>query len=218
MQRHEIGARVRRPRRPPPPVGLRVERDARPRARARARGATTAPASSAASTWKVTLSAPDCGDLLRSGAPGRRPSGGSRSRRRARGSAARSSAARPGPIVTGGTKWPSPTSKWKMRHAGVRAAPRSARRGRRSPPRRATARPRPSASSRPAHRGDPTARGAEAGDEEAARAVDVRQRQQELRPARVAELRPLGCRAASTARPDASTTASFSSALIVQTE
>ena len=36
--------------------------------------------------------------------PGRPPSGGSRARPRPRGSAARSSAARPGPIVTGGTK------------------------------------------------------------------------------------------------------------------
>ena len=59
----------------------------------------------------------------------------------------------------------------------------------------------------------------QAGDEEAGRAVDVRQRLQELRALRVAERRPLVRERRVDARgPQASTTASDSSALTVQTE
>ena len=64
-----------------------------------------------------------------------------------------------GPIVTGWTKCPSPTSKWKTRAPASQQRARSARRGARSPPRRATARSRPSGSSRAQRHGaDPMAR------------------------------------------------------------
>ena len=74
----------------------------------------TAPTSSTASTWKVTLSPPDsaisskwCGGLSTIRWQSIRPSIrwiiGAIDRRTI------------GPIVTGGMKWPSPTSKWKTR-------------------------------------------------------------------------------------------------------
>ena len=51
----------------------------------------------------------------RSGARGARSSGGRRSRRRPGGPGRRSSSATRGPIVIGGTKWPSITSTWMIR-------------------------------------------------------------------------------------------------------
>ena len=74
-------------------------------------------------------------------------------------------------------------------HAGVEQLPRSARRGGRSRPRRATARSR-----RPTHSRQRIAAAscAHSRDEEAGRAVDVRQREQELGPPRVAEAGPFG--------------------------
>ena len=114
------------------------------------------------------------------------------------------------------------------RGARARAARRPARRAARSRPRRATARPRPSGSirqptvlrlrSEAAHPASMSSVSHQPRDEEPGRAVPVRQRQQELRPARVRELRPLLAERLDGSRPIASTTASFSSALSVQTE
>ena len=113
---------------------------------------------------------------------------------------------------------PAGRSARRRRRSGRRArrsaaASRSARRGARSPPRRATARPRPCAPSRARTpqatlwRATAPLTHAQPRDEEAARAVDVRQRQQELGPAsdagtaatrRRASGRPRGPRASTT--------------------
>src|SRR5918999_4602370 len=94
--------------------------------------AITAPASSATSTWKVTLSPPDS-------AISRKWCTGSSTIRWQSSTPPRSCTGRAierrttGPIVTGGTKWPSPTSKWKTR------APASRSRSSCSPRRRKSA-------------------------------------------------------------------------------
>ena len=108
--------------------------------------------------------------------------------------------------------------------AGVAGARRSARRAARSPPRRATARSRVPHPVAPGHaRHDDRMAfapdgSAEAGDEEAARAVDVREREQELGPRRVRELPATPPPSGRMRRPLASTTASHSSGFSVQTE
>src|SRR5918999_3899958 len=94
--------------------------------------AITAPASSATSTWKVTLSPPDSA-ISRNWCTGSstiRWQSRTPPRSRTRGAIERRTT---GPIVTGGTKWPSPTSKWKTR------APASSRRSSCSPRRRKSA-------------------------------------------------------------------------------
>ena len=84
-----------------------------PRSCARA-CASTAPTSSTASTWNVTLSPPDAAISSKwcTGSSTIRWQSMRPSRSWISGAIERSTT---GPIVTGGTKWPSPTSKWKTR-------------------------------------------------------------------------------------------------------
>src|SRR5215218_949671 len=94
-----------------------------------------------------------------------------------------------GPIVTGGTKWPSPTSKWKTR------APARSKTSISSPRRVKSAAYNEGSIStvriQSRHATEGQSLSGEAGDEEAARAVQVGTRQQELRTARMAIRGPL---------------------------
>src|SRR5579862_9463312 len=94
-----------------------------------------------------------------------------------------------GPIVTGSTKWPSPTSKWKIRHPASQSvsicSPRIAK---------FAAYNDGSISTPRIHCCHVTALAilrSEPGDEEPRRVVAVRHRQEELRTCRVRVLRPL---------------------------
>src|SRR6266852_8475705 len=103
-----------------------------------------------------------------------------------------------GPIVTGSTKCPSPTSKWKTR-APVRRSTSicSARLAKSAAYNDGSISTVRIQSCQATPRPDGTTRGrtvlggfGESRDEEAARRVDMRQREQELRTIRVDELRP----------------------------
>ena len=158
----------------------------------------------------------------RSGARDRRPSGGSRGRAPAAWMPRRDRAQHDRPHRHGRDEVTVADSRSGTPGTRRRGARRSARRAGGNPPRRARARSRRRrVSSPPTPRRDPSGDG-QPGDEEAARAMEVRQRLQELGPRAVAELRPLVAqRRVDVDRPvrrrTASTTASFSAALIVQT-
>src|SRR5438046_697605 len=91
-------------------------------------------------------------------------------------------------MVTGSTKWPSPTSKWKTRHSARSStsswSPRCAKSAPYSEGSTSTVRIQSSQGTKP------MLRRAEAGDEEAARPVAVGPREQELGPGRMRVLRP----------------------------
>src|SRR5579884_1904299 len=167
--------------------GLKATPAPRPSARA---ARTVSATSSTASKWNVTLSPP-------SAATGAKYFAGR--------STIRCTSRKPpwrwtigeidcstiGPIVTGSTKWPSPTSKWKTRqpasHSSSICAPSRAKSAAYSDGSTSKARIRSlQGIAATILRVSP-----EAGDEEAGGIVAMRQREQELRPPRVRVLRPL---------------------------
>ncbi len=98
--------------------GLNTTPTDRPSERARS---ATAAGSSATSTWKVTESAPDEANSSKwcVGSSTIRWQSSTPPASWIPGAIERSTT---GPMVTGGTKWPSPQSKWKTRHPTASSA------------------------------------------------------------------------------------------------
>ena len=104
----DVAARPATALAPACPGSARRRRGSPPRGPPAARSATCG----VASTWSVMPSAPASRERLRPGARGARSSGGRRATAPAAWTCSASASTTSGPIVIGGTKWPSITSTW----------------------------------------------------------------------------------------------------------